>query len=102
MRDIHSLLQELRRPRLLIRAARHGVDDYQREQHLKRHLGYGSLPRSGAALMQLMEKEGALNEERRCGNAGYSIVQHVDILIAIMGEARLLRPSPTLAVAEVT
>ena len=102
MKDIHSLLQELRRPRLLIRAARYGVDDYQREQHLKRHLGYGSLPRSASALMQLIEKEGTMNEERRCGNAGYSIVQHVYILIAIMGEARLLRSSPTFAGAEIT
>lgn len=99
MKDILSLLQDLRRPRLLIRAARHGVDEYQRDHHLRRHLGYGSLPKSGAALMQLVEKETALNEQRRSGDAGYSIVTHVDILIAIMGEARLLRTSPNRSLA---
>lgn len=93
MKDILGMLQDLRRPRLLIRAARHGVDEYRRESHLKRHLGYGTLPRSGPALMRLMEKEAILNEQRRTGSAEYSIVQHVDILIAIMGEARQLRAS---------
>ncbi|SHJ24704.1 hypothetical protein SAMN05444000_106124 [Shimia gijangensis] len=100
MKDILSLLKDLRRPRLLIRAARHGVDEYQREQHLKRHLGYGRLPKNGAALMQLVEKERAMNDQRRSGDAGYSIVHHVDILIAIMGEARLLRTSPTVNTAD--
>lgn len=99
MKDILSLLQDLRRPRLLIRAARHGVDEYQREHHLKRHLGYACLPRNGAALMQLVEKESMMNEQRRSHDAGYSIVQHVDVLIAIMGEARLLRASTHGALA---
>lgn len=93
MKDILSVLSDLRRPRLLIQAARLGVDEYRREAHLARHLGYGKLPRHGAAVMQLLEKESALNEERRAGNACYSIAHHVDVLIALMGEARLLRAS---------
>ena len=91
MKDIPSLLSDLKRPRLLIQAARLGAEDYRRETHLPRHLGYGNLPRHGAALMRLMEKEGVMNAERKAGDACYSVAHHVDILIAIMGEAQLLR-----------
>ena len=93
MKDILSLLHSLRRPRLLIRAARAGVVEYQRDTHLKRHLGYGPVPRSGAALMRLMEIEEELDRQRRSDDAGYSLIRHVDVLIALMGEARILQAS---------
>lgn len=93
MKDILSMLNDLKRPRLLIRAAKLGVDEYRRETHLPRHLGYASLPRSGQAVMRLMEIEAVMNEMRSTGNASYSLVKHVDVLIAMMGEARLLRAS---------
>ncbi len=41
MQDILSRMNALRRPRLLIRAARAGADDYMRAPHLARLLGYG-------------------------------------------------------------
>jgi hypothetical protein len=49
------------------------------------------LPKHGAALVQLIEKETQLNTARKSGATGYSLVAHVDVLIALMGEARLLR-----------
>ena len=93
MTDIFSFLNTLRRPHLLIRAARIGVDEYRRDPHLRRLLGYGTLPRSGAALMRLVEIESELNTQRREEDAGYSAMRHVEVLIAMMGEARLLRAS---------
>jgi len=93
MQDILSMLHALRRPALLMRAARIGADDYRRANHLPRLLGYGVLPRHGAALMKLMEIEGDLNTQRVSGNTSYSLIRHVDILIAIIGEARVLRAS---------
>ena len=95
MQDLTSMLHALRRPRLLMRAARIGAEEYRREIHLPRHLGYGVLPRHGAALVRLMELEGAQNEMRLTGNSAYSIAKHVDILIAMLGEARTLRASPS-------
>lgn len=91
MKDILSTLNDLRRPRLLIRAARIGTEDYARDKHLVRVLGYGPLPRPGAALMRLIEIEQGLNELRRASDAAYSISRHVEVLVAVMGEARLLR-----------
>ncbi|MGD9295228.1 MAG: DUF6477 family protein [Roseobacter sp.] len=91
MQDVLSMLQALRRPPLLMRAARIGADDYRRGVHLPRLLGYGMLPRHGAALMKLMELENDLNAQRVSGNTSYSLIKHVDILIAMVGESRILR-----------
>lgn len=91
MQDLMTMLSTLRRPQLLIRAARFGQQDYNRNRHLQRILGYGSLPRPAAALMRLMEMERTLNEQRRENDAGYSLTRHVDLLIAMMGEAQLLQ-----------
>ncbi|MFD0858000.1 DUF6477 family protein [Roseovarius aquimarinus] len=91
MHDILTALDSLRRPRLLIRAARIGAAEYRREAHLRRHFGYGTLPRSAAALARLVEMEEALNDQRKVGTSGYSATRHVEILIAMMGEARILR-----------
>ncbi|MEX0348515.1 MAG: DUF6477 family protein [Paracoccaceae bacterium] len=93
MQDLNTMLSTLRRPRLLIRAARHGVQEYSRERHLPRILGYGALPRPAAALVRLIELERALDERRRDDDAGYSVIRHLDLLIAMMGEAQLLKAS---------
>ena len=93
MNDLLTKLDTLKRPRLLIRAARIGIDEYRRDVHLRRHLGHGPLPRSGAALARLVELESGVNQQRRERQAGYSSVQHVDLLIAMMGEARIVRAS---------
>ncbi|WP_299030070.1 DUF6477 family protein [uncultured Sulfitobacter sp.] len=91
MKDIHSLLATLHRPRLLMRAARIGAQDYRRTAHLPPLLGYGVLPRHGEALMRLMDIENDLNNQRSGSDAAYNVVTHVDVLIAIVAEARDLR-----------
>ena len=98
MQDVLSMVQALRRPRLLIRAARAGSQDYRREAHLPKLLGYGALPRPGATLMRLMEIEADLNDKRKADDAMYSIARHVEVLSAMMGEAQLLRSASTLRV----
>ncbi|WP_240794004.1 DUF6477 family protein [Pseudorhodobacter turbinis] len=49
MSDISTILANLRRPRLLIRAARHGIQDYRRDRDLRRLINAVSppLPRGG-------------------------------------------------------
>lgn len=94
MRDIHSLLATLHRPRLLMRAARIGAQEYRRGAHLPRLLGYGVLPRHGDALLRLVDLEAELNSYRKAGDAAYNLVRHIDVLIAIVAEARLLQARP--------
>lgn len=93
MQDIMTMLQKLQRPRLLMRAARIGAEDYRRSAHLPRLLGYGTLPRHGAALMKLTEIEAQLEDQRTSGDAGYNLVRHLDVLIAMVAEARIFRAS---------
>lgn len=91
MQDLLTQLFQLRRPRLLIRAARIGAQSYRREARLPRLLGYGVSPRTGPALVKLMSIEAELNEQRENGEACYSVAAHVDVLTAVMGEAQILR-----------
>lgn len=91
MNDILHRLNHLRRPRLLIRAARIGAEDYRRDIQLPRLLGHGGLPHTAVALARLMEIEAGLNDSRRAEDAGYSTIRHVEVMIAVIGEARILR-----------
>ena len=97
MQDIFSRLNALHRPRLMMRAARIGAQEYHRAAHLPRLLGYGTLPRHGPALMRLIEIEGSLEEQRTSADASYSLIRHVDVLIAMVGEARVLRAALSAA-----
>ncbi|EDM31024.1 hypothetical protein RTM1035_07353 [Roseovarius sp. TM1035] len=77
----------------MIRAARIGLQDYRREVHLRRLLRDGPLPQSPTALVRLLETEAALDQERRLASTGYSPARHVEVLIAMMAEARDITPS---------
>lgn len=91
MKDVLTTLESLQRPRLLIQAARIGAQDYRRASHLRRHLGPEPQPCSSQALIRLIGMEKELDSQRIADDAAYSPLRHVDILIAMMGEARLLR-----------
>ncbi|WP_417524090.1 DUF6477 family protein [Marinovum sp.] len=93
MQDALTLLRKLRRPRLLIRAARAGLADYRREVHLRRSLGTEPPRRAGPALIRLIEIETDLNDARLRKCASYSVARHVEVLVAMMGEAQLMRPA---------
>ena len=54
-------------------------------------MGPGQTPRTDTALRRLIEIESDLNDQRVAGYAGYSIVHHVDVLIAMLAEAGIAR-----------
>jgi hypothetical protein len=89
MTDFAQILATLRRPRLLIRAAHHGLADYNRNRDLKRLLS-GQAPAPREAVARLIDEERALEEARRNGGAAYSVARHVDVMIAILAEMRLV------------
>ncbi|MEM9787971.1 MAG: DUF6477 family protein [Pseudomonadota bacterium] len=98
MLDIFTRLRTLKRPALLARTARFGVDDYRREVHLKRLLHCDTLPRPADAIMQLFDLESEINALREEKSGDYAVARHVEILIALSGEARLLQAvSPPLS-----
>ncbi len=95
MQDLLSMIATRHRPPLLVRAARHGVDDYDRATRLPRLLARPAAPRVGEAIVLLLEREADLEARRVARAADYVIARHVDVLTALMGEARLLRASTT-------
>ncbi|MFN3845939.1 MAG: DUF6477 family protein [Paracoccaceae bacterium] len=88
MSDFRALLSNLRRPRLLMHAARFGVSDYRRERDLKRLIDLPASPE--VAVTRLLTEEGKLEENRQRGDAGYSIARHIEVLIALLAESRLV------------
>ncbi len=89
MTDPIAHLSQLRRPGLLIRAARAGLAEYRREAFLPRLFGVGAAPGPGSAVSRLILLENDLDDQRRAGLATYSALRHIEVLIALMAEARL-------------
>ena len=82
-------LAHLRRPKLLISAARFGLTNYERMQTLPRLLD-GPVPPPGRAVLDaLMKQEDRLNAARTGGETSYCVADHVDLLTALMAEATL-------------
>lgn len=88
MTDFHALLAELRRPRMLIRAARCGLGDYRRERDLRRLIDSVATPER--SLTRLLSEEERCEEIRRSGDTAYPVARHIELLIALMAEVRLL------------
>ncbi|MFN7223520.1 MAG: DUF6477 family protein [Paracoccaceae bacterium] len=88
MSDFRALFSNLRRPRLLMHAARFGVSDYRRERDLKRLIDLPASPE--VTVSRLLTEEGKLEENRQRGDAGYSIARHIEVLIALLAESRLV------------
>ena len=97
MTDYTQTLVSLRRPRLLIRAARLGMASYNRKRDLKR-ITHSDTQFDGArALRRLMALEADVEQSRRAGDMAYSPARHVDLLIALMSEAQLWLRARTTA-----
>ena len=92
MTDFMKILSNVRRPRLLIRAARFGVPDYERGRDLKRVINSPDTPSPARAMSCLMTEEARLEDIRKTGDATYSVARHVEVLIALMAEVQLLPP----------
>jgi Family of unknown function (DUF6477) len=89
MSDFRMMLASLRRPRLLMHAARFGLGDYRRDRDLRRLVRVPASPEQ--TLPQLIEVEREIEDTRIAGDASYSVARHIDVLIALLAEAQLLR-----------
>ena len=97
MSDFRQMLAEIRRPRLLIRAARFGMTEYNRDRDLKRLLASDGPASPERAVPQLIAEEQKLEATRQAGEAGYSLTRHIEILVALLSELRLLPRSEQAA-----
>ncbi|PLL13208.1 hypothetical protein C0V75_07315 [Tabrizicola sp. TH137] len=76
-----------RRPRLLISAARHGMEEYRSDRDLPRLIGTGV--RSDAVIGVLAGLEERLELARRSGDPTWSCLRHVEVMIALLAEKSL-------------
>ncbi|WP_309668188.1 DUF6477 family protein [Tabrizicola sp.] len=88
MSDFRTVLANLRRPRLLMHAARFGLGDYRRDRDLRRLVRCEHSPER--TVPNLLDQEEELVATRVRGDAAYSVARHIDVLIALLAEARLL------------
>lgn len=91
MQDVLCKLEQIKRPRLLLRSAKLGAIEYTRNQHLRRHFACRKIPSHYESLTRLLEREVKVDAQRKNDSAAYSVIDHIDLLIAVLGEARLLR-----------
>jgi hypothetical protein len=95
MTSLLSTIANLRRPCLLMRAARHGVLDYERSRDLKRIMRRDDVPSPREALSAVLQLEERAEDARLNADLGYSVARHIDLLVALIGEAALLRRQAT-------
>lgn len=92
MQQIASSFSALKRPRMLVRAARAGLKAYRRETHLPRLLRSAGLSASAERpLARLCAAEEECEAARRARDASYSAVLHVGLLIAVLAELQASR-----------
>ncbi|MQQ07209.1 hypothetical protein GFB49_01955 [Epibacterium sp. SM1979] len=86
MQDLLTRITALKRPRLLMRAARSGQKDYCGVNDLCRILQVTEPPKTTAAMIRLLDLENNLNHHRTSGTPGYTYARHIDVLIALLCE----------------
>lgn len=86
--------QSIRRPMLLIRAARAGQQGWRRKRDLRALLRSDTLPEPQRILPVLRDLEERQNNARLDGAADYDLRRHVMLLIAILAETRALNAAP--------
>lgn len=91
MTHYETMLRALKRPKLLIRAARSGASRYRREKHAK--LASAGGKDHSKFFSELMEQERDLEWNRRSGGSDYNVQKHIIVLSALIVEARLA-PAP--------
>lgn len=88
MLTIITLLDNLRRPKILIRAARLGLSDYSRNADLQRITRAPKSASPRAIIDRLLSQEESLEMARKNGDASYSVHRHIRILTAVLAEAK--------------
>ncbi|WP_216665304.1 DUF6477 family protein [Pseudoruegeria sp. HB172150] len=90
MSELIDLVNALHRPKLLLQAVRHGLADYNRERMLPRLFQDRAAPTPHRAVSDLLLTEELMDLARRDGEASYSPARHIEVLVALIAEAREL------------
>ena len=84
MNNIQTQLNALQRPKLLIRAARVGVKDFQIDRDLRKINGSAEQKSTPKLIDALFLEELRLNEERLQNDPAYNVRNHIRALTALI------------------
>ena len=85
-----QIFQKILRPKILMQAAKIGLQTYRRETDLKKILGSRDTSGQNQIISQLSDREIELEEARKNGNAAYDMNKHIQIMTALLQELYLL------------
>ena len=92
MNHSQAQLNTLHRPKLLIRAARAGMQEFRGARDLRMIKGVTESMSTKQLLDTLLQNERLLNEERIQNDAAYSVRKHIRVLTALMFVANGPKP----------
>ncbi|MCP5085489.1 MAG: hypothetical protein GY952_01600 [Rhodobacteraceae bacterium] len=81
-----KILSKLRRPKILLRAARYGVPVYNRETDLQRITRLNSTASDTALIDTLVQQESSFEQARKTRDTAYNVGKHIRILTALLAE----------------
>ena len=88
--DLITQLETVKRPSLLMRAARHGRNLYDRKRDLARILPQQASTLQCDIVKSLMIIEDEHEKKRHQNDAAYFVTEHVECLSALLAESVLL------------
>lgn len=83
-------LCNVKRPKILLQAAKIGLTTYSRNRDLKRLFKVQEIPQPKQIIKRLLKNEMTLEEARRTGNAAYDMKKHIQVMTALLQEIYLL------------
>ena len=88
--DLITQLETAKRPRLLMRAARHGRHLYDCHRDLARIIPHHTSTAQSEIVKSLIMIEDTHEQKRRQNDAAYFVTDHVECLSALLAESFLL------------
>ena len=86
MSKFQNRLSNLKRPKIIIKAAKIASQTYRRSRDLSRVLGYSHPALNSSIHQQLFDLEHSINQKRCLGDASYDLKTHVQVLSALLAE----------------
>jgi hypothetical protein len=89
-----AVITTIRRPKILLCAAKFGLKTYSRNKELKRLFKMRTAPQPPHALRMLRTRENDLENARKKGKAAYDMKLHIQVMTALLQELYLMPKKP--------
>jgi len=91
--QFEDILNAKRRPKILLSAVRQACKFYSRDRDLSKIIHTIGRIDSTRLSERLLDKEECLDQARRTGCASYNLSKHIQVLVALVEEIKLIKRS---------